>query len=261
MIWQSSTSLAIQQLDRSTPVLLPIAATEQHGPHLPSGTDRLIAEYFCQLLEPELKNHVLILPVVAVGCSNHHMEFAGTLTVSHKTFINYVTEILDSVARQGFTNIVIFNSHGGNLGAGQVILERFGNTHPDCRVVFATWWMIAADELSQITETGPGGVGHACEFETSLIHVIAPDLVKRELIRPGENVDTFEWAEADMLRGPGASLYRPMKRMTSNGVYGDPTKASPVKGKAIASAVVNALKKIILDLQASECHVSSYDQL
>lgn len=250
MMWQLSTSLLIQELDRSIPVLLPIAATEQHGPHLPTGTDRLIGEYFCELLERELTDRVLILPAIAVGCSSHHMDFAGTLTVSHETFINYVTEILESVARQGFTNIVIFNSHGGNSGAGQVILERFGNAHPDCRVVFATWWKIAANELLQITETGPGGVGHACEFETSLIHLIAPDLIRKDLIKPGETVNTFEWAVADMLRSPRAGFYRSMKQLTTDGVYGDPTKASPVKGTAVANAVLAALRKIILDLQA-----------
>ncbi len=252
MMWQRLTSPLIQQLDRAIPVLLPVAATEQHGPHLPSGTDRLIGEYFCELLERELKERVLILPVIAVGCSSHHMDFAGTLTVSHKTFINYIIEILDSVARQGFTNIVILNSHGGNMGAGQVILEHFGNAHPDCRVVLATWWRIAAEELSQITETGPGGVGHACEFETSLMHVIAPDLVKKDLVKPGENVDTFDWAAADMLRSPKAILYRSMRQLATNGVYGDPTRASSVKGTAIANAVLAALQKIILDLQRPE---------
>ncbi|MCI0428491.1 MAG: creatininase family protein [Nitrospiraceae bacterium] len=249
MMWQSATSPLIQQLDRAIPVLLPIAATEQHGPHLPCGTDRLIVEYFCELLERELTNSVLILPVIAVGCSSHHMDFAGTLTVSHETFIDYVTEILESVARQGFRKIVIFNSHGGNRGVGQVILERFGHAHPDCSVVFATWWHIAGDELSRITETGPGGVGHACEFETSLVDLIAPDLIRRDLIKAGEHVDTFEWAAADMLRGPKAGLYRSMKQLTTNGVYGDPTKASPAKGTAIANAVLAALRKIILDLQ------------
>jgi hypothetical protein len=90
VIWQSLTSKALARLDRSIPVVLPVAAVEQHGPHLPLATDRLIAEHFCRELDRELPDRVLILPTVAVGCSQHHMDFPGTLSVSHDGFMRYV---------------------------------------------------------------------------------------------------------------------------------------------------------------------------
>jgi len=250
MIWQDLTSQALKQVKKETPVILPVAAIEQHGPHLPLATDRMIVEHFCGELNRELSDRVLILPTVAVGCSMHHMDFAGSLTLSHETFAAQVTEILDSAVHHGFTRLVILNSHGGNLGVAQVLGEKLGAAYPECRVAVVTWWKLVGEELLNLTETGPGGVGHACEFETSLMEVIAPDLIHRQAIKPGANLGTFDWAEGDMLRGSRGLLYRSMKEMTSNGVYGRPDKATREKGIEITRLVVEALQRVILDLRS-----------
>ncbi len=248
MIWDQMTSPEIDALNRSIPVILPVAAIEQHGAHLPLATDRMIGEYFCYQLNNEIPDQVLILPVMSVGCSEHHMEFCGSLTVQHKTFLRQAEEILGSVTFHGFKNLILFNSHGGNLGIGQVIVEHFGKRHPECRIVFATWWKIVGESLFELNETGAGGVGHGGEFETSLMMKIAPQLVQHHKIKKKQNKDSFEWANGDLLRGPKASLYRSMKTMTPNGVFGDPRKVSAEKGQKIAEKVVEALKTMVLDL-------------
>lgn len=246
MIWDELTTLKIESLDRNIPVILPIAATEQHGPHLPLATDRMIGWHFAHSLHLKIPDQVLILPPVSVGVSNHHMDFSGTLTVSHDTFSAYVEEIFESVLSHDFQNLILLNSHGGNQGIAQVILERLG---PEVEnLVLVTWWKLALEGLIKISETGPGGVGHACEFETSLMMHIAPHLVDENLIEKGENQSTFSWAEADMLRGGRAGLYRSMYEMTPNGVFGDPTKASAKKGEQISNLVVQSLKYLVLDL-------------
>jgi creatinine amidohydrolase len=251
MIWDQLTSRQLGSLSRHIPVLLPIAATEQHGAHLPVATDHLIASYFVRQLHDRIPDDVLILPTMTVGCSQHHMAFPGTLTFSHQTLISVIIDILESVVAHGFTNLVIFNSHGGNLAVGQVALEQFGARHPECQVVFATWWRIAAETLLGITETGRGGVGHACEFETSLIMHIAPDLVDTAQIAAGGNQGTYEWAEGDMLRGAKAGLFRSMQAMTPTGVYGDPRAASTAKGIRIEATVLKELQEIILSLASN----------
>ncbi|MCA9187576.1 MAG: creatininase family protein [Pirellulaceae bacterium] len=248
MIWENLTSAAIDQLDRQIPVILPIAAIEQHGPHLPLATDKIINEHFCRQLENEISSQVLFLPTIAVTCSRHHMDFPGTLTVSHETLSRQVQETLSAVVEHGFRNLIIFNSHGGNQAVAGVILEQFGAAHPECRVAVATWWRIAADQLLPISETGPGGIGHACEFETSLVLLAAPDLVDAKSIEGKHNTPTFAWAEGDLIRGAQASLFRTMKQMTPNGAYGDPRAASREKGVAITEIVVRKLRQLITDL-------------
>jgi creatinine amidohydrolase len=251
MIWDQLTSPEINEVNRKIPVILPVATTEQHGAHLPLATDRMIGEYFCHQLNDEIPDQVLILPAVSVGCSAHHMEFSGSLTIRHKTFLRQVEEILSSVAFHGFKNLIVFNSHGGNQGIGQVIVEHFGNKHPECRIVLATWWKIAGPSLFELNETGAGGVGHAGEFETSLMLIISPHLVKHDKIGHKENKPNFDWATGDLLRGPRASLYQSMKTMTPNGVFGDVRNVSADKGQKITVIVVRALKKIVMDLMES----------
>jgi creatinine amidohydrolase len=250
MMWQSMTSAEIAAIDRNTPVALGIAAIEQHGPHLPVNTDALIGQHFLDAIDERLGTRVLILPLVQVCCSEHHMKFAGTLTVRHETLLAYVGDILDSVAAHGFRNLILLNSHGGNQAIGQVILEKFGVRHPDHRIAFLTWWRIAAPELVMITESGFGGVGHACEFETSLVMQAQPSAVRLDRIPGRSNAATFKWAQSDMLVGGRATLYRGMVEQSGgSGVVGDPTTASAEKGARITFAVVDAACDIILSLR------------
>jgi len=248
MFWDQLSSKQISALDKKIPVLLNIAATEQHGAHLPVATDRLIGEYFSGLLNKEMEDKVLILPIVAVGCSDHHMDFSGTLSLSHNTFAALVKEMIQSVLHHGFYNIILLNSHGGNQGIMQVIVEQLGFANPKAHIIGATWWNIAKEELLKITETGPGGTGHACEFETSLMKVIAPELVHESLIQKGANVSAFGMANGDMLYSPKISFYRTMKEMTPNGVFGNPLVSSADKGIRIGACVTKALKGLVLEM-------------
>jgi creatinine amidohydrolase len=250
MIWDQLTYRQIEKLDRDIPVLLTVAATEQHGPHLPLATDRLIGEHFATALNATIPDSILVLPSVGIGCSGHHMGFSGTLSLSHATFASVVKDIIASVLQHGFYKIILFNSHGGNQGIGQVILEQLGQENPGAHIAGVTWWLIAQESLREITETGPGGTGHACEFETSLMEVIAGGLVDESQIQRGGNQPGFAWAAGDMLKGPRASYYRNFRSMTSNGIFGDPTTASVEKGRRITNAVVNALQMVATDLYA-----------
>ncbi|MFA6945490.1 MAG: creatininase family protein [Pedobacter sp.] len=248
MFWDQLTSVQLAALDKQTPVLLNIAAIEQHGAHLPVATDRMIGEYFSGLLNKEIDDKILILPIVAVGCSDHHMGFCGTLTLSHTTFSAVVKEIIQSVLNHGFYNIILLNSHGGNQGIMQVIIEQLGFANPNAHILGASWWNVAKEELLKITETGPGGTGHACEFETSLMKVIAPNLVQESLIKQGANVLAFPSVDGDLLIGPKISFYRTMKELTPNGVFGNPLNSSAEKGIRIGECVTAALKQLVMDM-------------
>lgn len=252
MKWEQLTSPKLDAVDRNTPVVLNIGAIEQHGPHLPLVTDALIGRHFTDRIDAELGDKVLILPQISVCCSRHHMMFAGTLTVRHETFLAYITDMLGAVAAHGFRNIVIFNSHGGNLAIGQVVLESFGNDHPEVELFMLTWWRIAADELAKIQETEFGGVGHACEFETSLVQMIAPELVEIDAAVDQLPIHDFHWAAADLLNAGRAAHHRNMHQLSNGtGVSGCPSKASPGKGQAISDVVTSAALAMLEDIRSA----------
>lgn len=246
MRWETLTTNEVAALDRDIPVVLNVAAIEQHGPHLPLETDAVIGDHFLLALEQRLGKQVLILPQVKVCCSEHHMDFAGTLSVRHETFLAYVGDILESVARHGFRNIILFNSHGGNQAIGQVLLETFGTRHRDCRVAFLTWWRLAAKELGAIRESAFAGINHACEFETSLMLLGAPESVRTKLVSGMSYVETHDWANADMILPARGALFRSMHEMSGGtGVVGDPSLATREKGQAITAAVVEQLAHVV----------------
>lgn len=252
MIWEELTSYQLGELDRNIPVVINIAAVEQHGKHLPLGTDKIIGEYFCNKIHERLKNKVLILPQVSIGYSRHHMDFPGTLSHGHTTLIGQLEDIADSVYAHGFKKFVLFNSHGGNQGLGQVFIEKMGDKYPQGQFLMINWFRLAVEKLMNLSESGFGGAGHAGEFETSLMLIIAPHLVDMRKISGRENIDFFPWAEVDLFHGAEITFYRTMKEMSPNGVYGDPRFANEEKGKQIQDVVICRLTEVISDLYDSK---------
>ncbi len=248
MIWDQLTSVQISEIDRNTPLIIPIAATEQHGAHLPLATDRMIGEHFALQVHQAIPNQVLILPAIGIGCSKHHMDFPGTLTLSHSVFKEQVEQVVQSAIFHGFNNFILLNSHGGNQGIGQVIIEELGNKYVDCELFMTSWWRLSREQLLKLNQTGFGGVGHAGEFETSLMLLIAPELVHTDKIEQGANQPDHEWAQADLLNGPEVSHYLSMKQLTPNGIFGDPRAASKQKGVQITKIVVDQLVRVVQDL-------------
>lgn len=249
MYWDQLTSKQIAALDKTIPVIFPISATEQHGYHLPLATDRMIGEHFCAHLHNRLTTEVLVLPIISVGCSEHHTDFAGSLSVQHLTMLHQMTDIATCVVQYGFKNLLILNSHGGNQAIAQTFVETFGFRNPEANIACASWWKLAGNNLKELQESGPGGVGHAAEFETSLMLIIAPDLVHLDQIEPMANTSTYQWAEGDLIKGAPVSLYRRFNEMTPNGVFGDPTLASKDKGERITKCVVDDLEKIVCEFK------------
>lgn len=250
MKWQSLTSAELDSFDRETPVFLSIGAVEQHGPHLPLCTDALVGQYFLDLLDNRLGDGVLILPPVSVGYSAHHLDFPGTLSIGHVALAGYVRDVIESALLHGFRNVVLFNSHAGNLSVGGMLVEELGAAHPHCRIVLASWWKLVASEIKALQEDEGRGDSHAGDLETSLVLHIA-----NEAVRP---IDTdiritpapFRWAAGDLLHAERAALYTSMRERTAgSGVAGNPSNASSEKGATIASLVIEALVDVAVSLK------------
>jgi creatinine amidohydrolase len=213
---------AEQERGRDT-VVVAFGATEQHGPHMPLATDALLGDHLARMVAESLD--AFLAPTVRIGCSEHHLEFAGTLSISESTFHGIVADIVRSLARGGFAHAVLLPTHGGNFGPLAAALELLGPLPGlDVRALtdLSTLFTIArlgAEEHG--VPLGEGGV-HAGEWETSMMLAIHPELVHLERGEPGYTGDP----EAAV----GAIFGAGVHTVASNGVIGDPARASAEHG-------------------------------
>jgi creatinine amidohydrolase/Fe(II)-dependent formamide hydrolase-like protein len=162
---------------RST-VVVPFGAVEQHGPHLPLDTDAVLADRLGPLLAERL--HALCAPTIRIGCSQHHLAFAGTLSLRPQTLQMIVHDLVDSLVRHGFRRVVLLATHGGN----EPPLQEAGaaSRRDGVKVVVPSLRAAVGALLGVARARGvpPGEAGgHAGELETSLMLALAPDLVRR----------------------------------------------------------------------------------
>jgi creatinine amidohydrolase len=245
MNWSTLRREQLDAMDRRTPVILPIGATEQHGRHLPLGTDSMILDAVVQRVDALFHRRLLIVPCQQIGMSEHHMAFPGTLTLAHETLRRNVMDIVDSVVRHGFQRLLLLNGHGGNQAILGVLGEQIGQRWPKVECMVVNWWGPAAEQLKKLQEGPLGSVGHACEFETSMMLTIAPDLVDMSLAEDDGIQHRVESMWFDMLHGPAATCYRPFDVLSKNGVFGRPSLASAEKGRRILDATTVALRELI----------------
>lgn len=225
----------VQEIDPEIAVI-PVASTEQHGPHNPVGLDSIVANSMAR--EATEETNTLMLPPVEVGLAEHHRGFTGTLYVRPETLKNYVYDVLKSVAEHGIEKAVILNGHGGNTGilhevAGQ--LTREGTLY----TVMWSW-----------TDAFPHEDDHAGKNETSFMLHLHPELV-------GDPVkgDVDEWGKH--VNGTFVAHYT--HEFTENGVAGDATKATAEHGKEFFSECTDNLVTVIEWLDSEERNIEALE--
>jgi creatinine amidohydrolase len=250
MFWQDMTWQQIDALPRSTVVVFTFGAVEQHGKHLPLRTDALIGEEIASRLDSACGGRLLVLPVQWMGLSLHHMRFPGTLTASVDTYISLATDSIASVGQAGFRKLLLLNSHGGNVAALDVVLVKARERFPETRVFACTYWNAAAPELRALRESELGGMGHACELETSLVLACRPDLVDMTQLAPDGLQAISSFLGKDMLAGGSVSVSRRFEEISQDGGVGDPRTASAEKGERFFSAIVAKLKALVEEIES-----------
>jgi creatinine amidohydrolase len=229
--------------------VLPLAAVEQHGPHLPLGVDAFVAEAYLRrvrdILPPDLP--VTFLPVQRVGVSVEHLSYPGTLTLSAATAIAAWTELGESVARTGIRKLVLVTSHGGNVAAMELVARdlraRFGTL-----AVTVGWHRFGYPDGAFSSEEKKHGI-HGGDIETSLMLAAVPEAVRtdkahRAIPETVAMAQEFKWLGA----------YRPAgfawmtQDLNPTGAVGDATLAKADKGEAAlmqgAQAFVELLREI-----------------
>jgi creatinine amidohydrolase len=207
-----------------TTVVVAFGATEQHGPHLPLATDALIGDHLARLVADELD--AFLAPTVRIGCSEHHLEFPGTISVSESTFSAIVADTVRSLARGGFRRAVLLPTHGGNFGPLGAALQKL-DPAPEIEIKAMTDVnaLLAIALLGAERHGVPLGEGglHAGEWETSMLMAIHPELVHPERGEPGYTGDPQEAVQKLFSAGVHA--------VSTNGVIGDPARSSAEHGE------------------------------
>jgi creatinine amidohydrolase len=234
-----------------------ISALEQHSLHLPMGTDFFIGRELVRRLEAQFPDGLLCLPVVWFGSSSHHMDFAGTISATPRTMTDVLRDVAASIHAHGFRKLLLLNSHGGNRALLARSLQELGQEIPDLQIAGATYWDLAKDELSAIRETPFGGMGHACELETSIILAIHGDLtdMTKAEVDGGDGGSASRFTRGEMLSPSLVETYKSFKSITRNGGFGDPTLASAEKGERMLDAIVRGLRALCEDFFADRLWV------
>ncbi len=213
-----------------TLILAPIAACEQHSTHLPVFTDSILVGAVADGIERNLPERVMLLPVLWLGASEHHLPFGGTLTATLPTYELLLMELLTPLLRDGFRRTMLLNGHGGNIDTLHTALRRLDTQFPRAVLTGAAYWEIAEAEIAALCVGPRKTMGHACEIETSMILHLRPDLVRREQIRddPDETPSSLR----------GLFRARDFGRRTDHGAVGYPEKADGARGKSMLDAII-----------------------
>ncbi len=171
---------AVSALSKDTPVVIPIAALEQHGHHLPLFTDSLLLGEVVRRAKLSLTDRVLFAPLMWLGNSDHHLDFAGTVSAAPRTYLDLLNGLAENFLKHGFRRLVFLNGHGGNDEPGRQAIFELRQRHrerSDLLLLLATYWSLGARPWETDASIQQREMGHACEWETSMILRLDPALV------------------------------------------------------------------------------------
>ena len=218
-------------LEKTKRAIIPVGSLEQHGNHLPVSTDSLIAEFVATLAAKRVG--AFVLPIISYGVSFEHRPMFN-VSLRNSTLSTMICDACISLAENRIRQIIILNGHHGNMGALQYIAQDLhGKLPTNVHVYTINYWHMMKNEFD-----------HAGEVETSLVLAIAPELVRMDRAkRNSKKLSKSRAAYNSITNSPGS-----FPKITGNGVWGDPRKATAAKGKKWLKEIVDGLAKTIDEL-------------
>ncbi|APU14210.1 hypothetical protein UA75_10835 [Actinoalloteichus sp. GBA129-24] len=237
MRWHGSTRERLIEALPEGLVILPVGAIEQHGPHLPTGTDTLIVQAVVEAAVAQASERcprqLIITPPVAFGSSDHHLPFGGTLSLTFETFTQVLLDLVRSIAMGGGRRVVLVNGHGGNKGPCHSVAEAAAIRF-DLSVGYADYWDLFPAEAGGNSPLVPG---HAGVFETAMLLALREELVEE---RPGAR------AVSELQAMTGITLHSRERWRRIDGYTDEPGRASAEKGRRWLDACAAALADRLL---------------
>jgi creatinine amidohydrolase len=253
--WADLSTRDFARLDAAATVaVLPVAAIEQHGPHLPVSVDTTLVDGIVAAALPHLPADVpvLFLPTQQVGKSNEHVRFPGTLTLSAETLIRVWMEIGEGVARTGIKKLVLFNSHGGQVSIMDIVARDLRTRHD--LIVFSTSWfnLPLGDEVEGQFPHEEHRFGiHAGDIETSMMLALKPERVDMAQARDFKSSSQQRAAKYPILgNGKSAKLGWQMQDYNPAGAAGNASRATAQKGQALVDAAARQLALMLQEIAA-----------
>jgi creatinine amidohydrolase len=262
--WSELTTLDFASVDTSRAIaVLPIAATEQHGPHLPLSVDTDIVNGVVKASLPHLHAAqvsndaplpVFFLPTQSVGLSPEHAAFPGTLTLKPETLIRLWTDIAESVKAAGVNKLVLFNAHGGHVGAMDVVARDL-RARLGMLVYSVNWYQLPllndkGEDLNDLFSAHEHRFGvHAGDVETSVMLALQPQSVRMALAQNFQSTSEQRAANFTILgNGRSAKLAWQMQDYNPAGAAGNAAAATAEKGQALLDAAGRSLAQLLSEI-------------
>ena len=250
--WSQLSTRDFAALDPATTVaVLPLGATEQHGPHLSLSVDSVLVDGIVAAALPLLPAELsaLFLPSQHIGLSPEHANFPGTLTLSSETLIRLWREIGAGVARAGVRKLVLFNAHGGHVGAMDIVARELRAAH-GLIVYSVSWFNLPLGEAGAQFSADEHRFGvHAGEIETSMMLALAPQQVTMNAARDFGSASRDRAADYALLgNGRSAKLGWAMEDYNADGAAGNAAAATAPRGQALVDAAARALAQVLTEV-------------
>ena len=247
--WNNLTTKEISKLSRNTIIVVPFSAIEQHGPHLPVSTDKIILDKILEKLCK--KNHknkdFVILPNFSIGSSSEHSDFEGTLSVNSLNYISFCINYLESIFSKKFYKFLFLNSHGGQTSHIEIIAKELKTKFNKSKIVKANYFLFSGYE--NIISTNELTYGyHGGDFETSLMLYLAKEKVRvnkifKEKLSPDYKSNKIIGFEKNI------KLQWDTQNISKSGIIGNPQNSSSIKGQKITKIAISTIEKIIKELK------------
>lgn len=234
-------------VNEKTIAILVFGACENHGDHMPFGSDFIFPTEIAKRLASKV-NNVIVLPAIPYGVSLHHDQFQMTMSINPESLVGVISDLLSSLIQNKIRRVLIINGHDGNIGPIEVAARSIKNKHPEMTIAcLESWWILVGQLKKDLFEIW-SGLGHGGEAETSAILAVRPDLVNMESA-PKEVIPKLP---------ENIRIFWKFDELTSTGATGAPQKASIEKGNEILQMLEDLLLSFIKEMELSDWKYGLY---
>ena len=247
--WNNLTTKEISKLSRNTIIIVPFSAIEQHGPHLPVSTDKIILDRILEKLctKNNKNKDFVVLPNLSIGSSSEHSSFEGTLSVNSLNYINFCLNYLESIFSKKFHKFIFLNSHGGQTNHIEIIAKELKTKFNKSKIIKANYFLFSGYE--DIISTNELTYGyHGGDFETSLMLYLANEKVRINKISKGKLSPDYKNNKIIGFE-KNIKLQWDTQNISKSGIIGNPQNASSIKGQKITKVAISTIEKIIKELK------------